>query len=147
MAPHSTQRRRRRDLGGKGTSRIFRLIQPCSYFLSEPPPEEPDEPDEPDDVPVVDVVVGVDEVDDVEVVVALEVDVLSDAVVDEAAAPDFLLPYRSAPQPPPFSTKELLLTRRFIFPFAPHFSHFVGGPSPIFWRTSMGVPHFSHSYS
>lgn len=79
VAPHSTQRRRRRDRGGKGTSPIFRLIQPCSYFLSEPPP---------DDVPVVEVVVGVDEVDDVEVVLVLEVDVLSEA----DGAPDFLLP-------------------------------------------------------
>jgi hypothetical protein len=84
----------------------------------------------------------VEELDELEVV--LDDDEDDDDDDDE---PDFLLPYRSAPQPPPLSTNELRLTRRFIFPFAPHFSHFAGGPSPTFWRRSTWLPHFSHSYS
>ncbi len=131
MAPHSTQRRRFRERGGKGTTPMFRLIQPCSYFLS------------------VDFA-GVDEVDDVVAGVEVEEDddevVLSDELL-VSDDDDFLLPYRSAPQPPPLSTKELLLTRRFILPFAPHFSHFAGGASPIFCSRSISWPHFSHSYS
>jgi hypothetical protein len=63
----------------------------------------------------------------------LELDVLLD---------DFLLPYRSAPQPPPLSTNEVRLTRRTILPLAPHFSHLEGGASPIFCSRSTSFPHF-----
>ena len=122
MAPHNTQRRRLRDeRGGKGTKGIFRLIPPCSYFLSAAGLAGL--------AGVVELVVADDEVDELDVVLSEEDD-------DVLLLDDFLLPYRSAPQPPPLSTKELRLTRRFIFPFAPHFSHFAGGPSPIFWSRS-----------
>jgi hypothetical protein len=94
------------------------------------------------------VLLGLDDVLDVEELVLDEggddvVEELDDELDDDSVLlDDFLLPYRSAPQPPPLSTNEVRLTRRTIFPFAPHFSHLAGAGSPIFCSRSTSLPHF-----
>jgi hypothetical protein len=91
------------------------------------------------------VLLEVEEVVDVEELVLEEDedDEVDGALDDDSVLlDDFLLPYRSAPQPPPLSTNDVRLTRRTIFPFAPHFSHLAGAGSPIFCNRSTSLPHF-----
>jgi hypothetical protein len=67
--------------------------------------------------------------------------------VPAAGASFFGDAYKSEYQPPPLSTKEVRLMQRDSAPLSPQPSHFSGGGSCIFWKTSVILPQLLQTYS